>query len=156
MKTTEHNCELQSNDCFLKILLALFQVLDFSGNNLQILPREVFSRHGLLNLQKLKLAYCNIGKPRKDPVGLYSRWCFWTSPTEDSRILGPHPPKVVRVWDLCSWPKLVARRAGSHAPKLFCRWDLWYSTTKGVPEGDDMMMCSFGRQKWLPPSKDIR
>jgi hypothetical protein len=37
-------------------------VLDFSGNNLQILPREVFSRHGLLNLQKLKLAYCNIGK----------------------------------------------------------------------------------------------
>lgn len=38
------------------------QVLDFAGNNLQILPREVFSRHGLLNLQKLKLSNCNIGQ----------------------------------------------------------------------------------------------
>ena len=35
------------------------QVLDLGGNNLQILPREVFSRHGLLNLQKLKVcAFC--------------------------------------------------------------------------------------------------
>ena len=38
------------------------QVLDLGGNNLQILPREVFSRHGLLNLQKLKLSKCNIGQ----------------------------------------------------------------------------------------------
>ena len=38
------------------------QVLDLSGNNLQILPREVFARHGLLNLQKLHLANCKIGQ----------------------------------------------------------------------------------------------
>jgi hypothetical protein len=38
------------------------QVLDLSGNNLQILPREVFARHGLLNLQKLHLSDCNIGQ----------------------------------------------------------------------------------------------
>ena len=38
------------------------QVLDLSGNNLQILPREVFARHGLLNLQKLHLADCKIGQ----------------------------------------------------------------------------------------------
>ena len=38
------------------------QVLDLGGNNLQILPREVFSRHGLLNLQKLKLSNCKIGQ----------------------------------------------------------------------------------------------
>ena len=38
------------------------QVLDLSGNNLQILPREVFARHGLLNLQKLHLSGCNIGQ----------------------------------------------------------------------------------------------
>ena len=40
----------------------LLQVLDLGGNNLQILPREVFSRHGLLNLQKLKLSHCKIGQ----------------------------------------------------------------------------------------------
>ena len=38
------------------------QVLDLSGNNLQILPREVFARHGLLNLQRLHLADCRIGQ----------------------------------------------------------------------------------------------
>jgi len=38
------------------------QVLDLSGNNLQILPREVFARHGLLNLQKLHLSDCKIGQ----------------------------------------------------------------------------------------------
>ena len=38
------------------------QVLDLSGNNLQILPQEVFARHGLLNLQKLHLADCRIGQ----------------------------------------------------------------------------------------------
>ena len=38
------------------------QVLDLSGNNLQILPREVFSRRGLLNLQKLYLSNCKIGQ----------------------------------------------------------------------------------------------
>ena len=44
------------------LFLYLFQVLDLGGNNLQILPREVFSRHGLLNLQKLKLSHCKIGQ----------------------------------------------------------------------------------------------
>ena len=38
------------------------QVLDLSGNNLQILPREVFSRRGLLNLQKLFLSDCKLGQ----------------------------------------------------------------------------------------------
>ena len=38
------------------------QVLDLSGNNLQVLPREVFARHGLVNLQRLKLASCNLGQ----------------------------------------------------------------------------------------------
>ena len=39
----------------MMMLIHYFQVLDLGGNNLQILPREVFSRHGLLNLQKLKV-----------------------------------------------------------------------------------------------------
>ena len=38
------------------------QVLDLSGNNLQILPREVFARHGLTNLQRLHLSDCNLGQ----------------------------------------------------------------------------------------------
>ena len=38
------------------------QVLDFSGNNLQILPREVFARQGMVNLQRLHLANCRIGQ----------------------------------------------------------------------------------------------
>jgi len=38
------------------------QVLDMSGNSLNILPREVFARRGLLNLQKLKLSQCKIGQ----------------------------------------------------------------------------------------------
>lgn len=36
------------------------QVLDFQGNNLQILPRERFQRMGLLNLQKIYLMRCRI------------------------------------------------------------------------------------------------
>jgi hypothetical protein len=36
------------------------QVLDFQGNNLQILPRERFQRMGLLNLQKIYLMRCLI------------------------------------------------------------------------------------------------
>lgn len=40
----------------------LTQVLDMSGNNLQILPKEAFRRAGLLNLQKLFLARCHIGQ----------------------------------------------------------------------------------------------
>ncbi|XP_014259547.1 leucine-rich repeat-containing protein 4 [Cimex lectularius] len=38
------------------------QVLDMSGNNLQILPREVFVRTGLLNLQRLYLRNCRLGQ----------------------------------------------------------------------------------------------
>ncbi len=53
-----------SNVVFADKISSSIQVLDFSGNNLQILPREVFSRHGLLNLQKLKLSYCNIGESK--------------------------------------------------------------------------------------------
>lgn len=38
------------------------QVLDLSGNNLQILPQEAFARTGLLNLQRVYLRSCNIGQ----------------------------------------------------------------------------------------------
>lgn len=38
------------------------QVLDISGNNLQILPRETFYRANLLNLQKIYLRSCRIGQ----------------------------------------------------------------------------------------------
>lgn len=38
------------------------QVLDLSGSNLQTLPREAFMRAGLLNLQKVYLATCRIGR----------------------------------------------------------------------------------------------
>lgn len=38
------------------------QVLDMSGNNLQILPRETFIRTNLLNLQKLYLRNCRLGQ----------------------------------------------------------------------------------------------
>ena len=38
------------------------QVLDLSGNNLQILPRETFVRSGLLNLQRVFLRRCRIGQ----------------------------------------------------------------------------------------------
>lgn len=36
------------------------QVLEFSGNNLQTLPRERFQRMGLLNLQRIYLSRCRI------------------------------------------------------------------------------------------------
>lgn len=36
------------------------QVLEFSGNNLKILPRERFERMGLLNLQRIYLSRCKI------------------------------------------------------------------------------------------------
>lgn len=38
------------------------QVLDLSGNNLQILPRETFVRAGLLNLQRVFLRSCRLGQ----------------------------------------------------------------------------------------------
>lgn len=38
------------------------QVLDLSGNNLQILPHEAFARTGLVNLQRVYLRSCNIGQ----------------------------------------------------------------------------------------------
>lgn len=38
------------------------QVLDMSGNNLQILPRDTFIRTGLVNLQKVYLRNCRLGQ----------------------------------------------------------------------------------------------
>lgn len=38
------------------------QVLDLSGNNLQILPQEAFAKTGLVNLQRVYLRNCNIGQ----------------------------------------------------------------------------------------------
>ncbi|GAB0094543.1 kek1 [Sergentomyia squamirostris] len=38
------------------------QVLDMSGNNLQILPQDTFIRSGLLNLQRIYLRSCRIGQ----------------------------------------------------------------------------------------------
>ena len=62
-------CRLCISDNF-----TFLQVLDLGGNNLQILPREVFSRHGLLNLQKLKLSNCKIGQI--DPTAFRGRLLF--------------------------------------------------------------------------------
>lgn len=38
------------------------QVLEFSGNNLKLLPRERFERMGLINLQRIYLAKCKISQ----------------------------------------------------------------------------------------------
>ncbi|XP_063240320.1 leucine-rich repeat-containing protein 24-like [Bacillus rossius redtenbacheri] len=38
------------------------QVLDMSGNNLQVLPRDMFVRAGLLNLQRVYLRNCRVGE----------------------------------------------------------------------------------------------
>lgn len=38
------------------------QVLDMSGNNLQILPRDTFNRIGLTNLQRIYLRNCRLGQ----------------------------------------------------------------------------------------------
>ncbi|XP_063621133.1 leucine-rich repeat-containing protein 24 [Cydia splendana] len=38
------------------------QVLDLSGNNLQILPQDAFARTGLVNLQRIYLRSCSIGQ----------------------------------------------------------------------------------------------
>ncbi len=38
------------------------QVLDLSGNDLQTLPREIFAKRGLVNLQRLHLSNCNLGQ----------------------------------------------------------------------------------------------
>ncbi|CAH0559944.1 unnamed protein product [Brassicogethes aeneus] len=38
------------------------QVIDLSGNNIQILPREIFFRSGLINLQRIYLKNCRIGQ----------------------------------------------------------------------------------------------
>ncbi|XP_059616491.1 leucine-rich repeat-containing protein 24 [Phlebotomus argentipes] len=38
------------------------QVLDMSGNNLQILPQDTFIRTGLLNLQRIYLRSCRLGQ----------------------------------------------------------------------------------------------
>lgn len=38
------------------------QVLDLSGNNLQILPNETFARAGLFNLQRVYLRNCRVGQ----------------------------------------------------------------------------------------------
>ncbi|XP_064098438.1 leucine-rich repeat, immunoglobulin-like domain and transmembrane domain-containing protein 3 [Macrobrachium nipponense] len=38
------------------------QVLDLSGNNLQTLPKQAFSRAGLTNLQKIHMRDCKIGQ----------------------------------------------------------------------------------------------
>ncbi|XP_075225342.1 leucine-rich repeat, immunoglobulin-like domain-containing kekkon 2 protein [Lycorma delicatula] len=57
----------QTVECMNKSLITIpdgmdqgTQVLDFSGNNLQHLPRERFQRMGLINLQKIFLSRCRI------------------------------------------------------------------------------------------------
>ncbi|XP_039283696.1 leucine-rich repeat-containing protein 24 [Nilaparvata lugens] len=59
----------QSVECVNKGLITIpdgmdqgTQVLDFSGNNLQHLPRERFQRMGLINLQKIFLPKCKISQ----------------------------------------------------------------------------------------------
>ncbi|KAG8324597.1 leucine-rich repeat-containing protein 24 [Homalodisca vitripennis] len=59
----------QTIECINKNLITIpdgmdqgTQVLDFSGNNLKLLPRERFQRMGLTNLQKIFLARCRISQ----------------------------------------------------------------------------------------------
>jgi len=59
----------QSVECRDKSLItvptgidAATQVLDVSGNNLQILPESAFARVGLLNLQRVYMSRCRIGQ----------------------------------------------------------------------------------------------
>lgn len=59
----------QSVECRDKSLItvptgidAATQVLDVSGNNLQILPARAFARVGLLNLQRVYMSRCRIGQ----------------------------------------------------------------------------------------------
>lgn len=59
----------QTVECIDRALITLpeqvdaeTQVLDMSGNNLQILPRETFRRAGLLNLQRVHLRNCRVGQ----------------------------------------------------------------------------------------------
>ncbi|KAL5240395.1 hypothetical protein ACI65C_007805 [Semiaphis heraclei] len=59
----------QSVECRDKSLItvpsgidAATQVLDVSGNNLQILPGSLFARLGLLNLQRVYMSRCRIGQ----------------------------------------------------------------------------------------------
>lgn len=59
----------QTVECIGRTLIAIpesidanTQVLDMSGNNLQILPRDTFIRTGLVNLQKVYLRNCRIGQ----------------------------------------------------------------------------------------------
>lgn len=59
----------QSVGCIDKSLITIpedldttTQVLDMSGNNLQILPRDTFIRIGLVNLQRVYLRSCKLGQ----------------------------------------------------------------------------------------------
>ncbi|XP_013191130.2 uncharacterized protein LOC106135392 [Amyelois transitella] len=59
----------QAAECIKRALITVpekvdpaTQILDLSGNNLQILPQEVFIRVGLVNLQKIYLRNCSIGQ----------------------------------------------------------------------------------------------
>lgn len=63
----------QTVECIERALIAIpesidanTQVLDMSGNNLQILPRDTFIRTGLVNLQKVYLRNCRIGQIDND------------------------------------------------------------------------------------------
>ena len=55
-------CRSQGQISIPDKIAAETQVLDLTGNNLQILPSEVFQRSGLVNLQRLYLSNCNIGQ----------------------------------------------------------------------------------------------
>ncbi|XP_053612441.1 leucine-rich repeat, immunoglobulin-like domain and transmembrane domain-containing protein 2 [Plodia interpunctella] len=59
----------QAAECIQRALITVpekvdpaTQLLDLSGNNLQILPQEVFVRVGLVNLQRIYLKRCSIGQ----------------------------------------------------------------------------------------------
>lgn len=59
----------QTAECIDRALISIpdnidpnTQVLDMSGNNLQILPRDTFIRTGLVNLQKVYLRNCRLGQ----------------------------------------------------------------------------------------------
>ncbi|GAB6033271.1 LRRCT [Chamberlinius hualienensis] len=59
----------QTTECVRQNLMAIppginteTQVINMTGNNLQILPKEIFLRNDLLNLQKIHLVHCNLNQ----------------------------------------------------------------------------------------------
>lgn len=56
-------------------LSATTQVIDLTGNSLNLLPANVFLDRGLVNLQRIFLADCHLGKFTRESVIAYCECC---------------------------------------------------------------------------------